>query len=935
MHALNKTYASLLSLLGLAVVAVLPRSADADWNGLTDASDALQTGDYAFSGSHPDQVNGNENYYDGDLGDFDGDGVIDRALGSRYGLLMNTGGGLMTPFNGRTGFLLRGMPGAQGWGEDAFQWADVDNDGDLDNLSGGNGEPLTLQTNRAGRFSTTWQLSNSALNIVNTDVEGDGDVDLVVAHSFCSNSNCGGPVQFALLINDGTGTMSEQSVARGLDMSGFFITGVVSGDVDDDGDYDLLIQRGDASTPGGVFGYVQVALNDGGGNYTLSATDVPINGSGFGQGFNLGDIDDDGDLDIVMTSRRPGSVYHSIGINDGTGAFSDDPSRWDDSAATRDLEGGNSALFDLDYDGDLDYIALETDPEINPTGFHRLHVFLNDGSGTLVYNAEHSVDYPANGSALGADTDIADLDRDGDYDIWVGMGGDRVRIMLNDFEADDGLPADVPRDLEVTDSGASGVTLRWSLPSFASNSTYYKVWRATSPGLADRDRELIAIIGERHQDEALAAPVTRHSDASRLGPGVQIDADAGTISYTDTTALPGQTYQYSVSHVGAENSESVQAPEVFTVVPDGNEEGSGPTIALIAPTQQDWWSYPRVVAHFADGGSGVDPDSVRVTFDTDLGDPAGAGIAAGEDATDFAYRLDAGAVIVPLEPPHTFPNNSLVTMTVEAADMDGNISTAEETFFVSPVATTLPTASASASATSGAAPFVVDFDASASSDADGKLLRWEWYFGDGTTATGRVVSHEFASGGTFDVKLLVRDNDGGVAVDTVTIDVDGEPADCTLGEVRDCYGGPEGSEDLGICVGGSQQCGPAGWGECQGEVLPETEVCDDGVDNDCDGDVDDVDTDCGGPGGSDTDSGGGSDGPETGGASMGGETDSAGPGSQSATAASSAGGGDTDTDGDGGQDSDAGCGCRSTSDVDPFGLLLLGGVFGFGFRRRR
>ena len=68
-----------------------------------------------------------------------------------------------------------------------------------------------------------------------------------------------------------------------------------------------------------------------------------------------------------------------------------------------------------------------------------------------------------------------------------------------------------------------------------------------------------------------------------------------------------------------------------------------------------------------------------------------------------------------------------------------------------------------ASATNGLAPLSLAFDASGSTDADGKVVRWEWYFGDGATALGRTTSKTFTTGGTFPVTLLTRDTQGGVS----------------------------------------------------------------------------------------------------------------------------------------------------------------------------
>ena len=68
---------------------------------------------------------------------------------------------------------------------------------------------------------------------------------------------------------------------------------------------------------------------------------------------------------------------------------------------------------------------------------------------------------------------------------------------------------------------------------------------------------------------------------------------------------------------------------------------------------------------------------------------------------------------------------------------------------------------------------------------------------------------------------------------------------CTPGTTAACYDGAAGTEGVGACVGGMKTCQPSGlWGLCDGEVVPTVEVCNDHIDNDCNGMVDeDIDAD--------------------------------------------------------------------------------------------
>lgn len=76
-----------------------------------------------------------------------------------------------------------------------------------------------------------------------------------------------------------------------------------------------------------------------------------------------------------------------------------------------------------------------------------------------------------------------------------------------------------------------------------------------------------------------------------------------------------------------------------------------------------------------------------------------------------------------------------------------------------PAGNASPTASFTATPTSGPHPLVVTFDASGSADADGSITSYAWDFGDGATATGASVQHTYVQG-AFTAKLTVNDNVG-------------------------------------------------------------------------------------------------------------------------------------------------------------------------------
>ncbi len=83
-----------------------------------------------------------------------------------------------------------------------------------------------------------------------------------------------------------------------------------------------------------------------------------------------------------------------------------------------------------------------------------------------------------------------------------------------------------------------------------------------------------------------------------------------------------------------------------------------------------------------------------------------------------------------------------------------------------------PTASATATPSSGAPPLAVSFSSAGSSDPDGDALSYYWQFGDGSPGTSSPnPSHTYSSAGTYAAALTVSDGQGNSDSETVTISV--------------------------------------------------------------------------------------------------------------------------------------------------------------------
>jgi PKD repeat protein len=64
---------------------------------------------------------------------------------------------------------------------------------------------------------------------------------------------------------------------------------------------------------------------------------------------------------------------------------------------------------------------------------------------------------------------------------------------------------------------------------------------------------------------------------------------------------------------------------------------------------------------------------------------------------------------------------------------------------------------------------LITYNGTGSFDPDGFIISYRWDFGDGTTGSGLVVTHSYASNGNYTITLIVTDNDGSTSSNSTTI----------------------------------------------------------------------------------------------------------------------------------------------------------------------
>jgi hypothetical protein len=228
---------------------------------------------------------------------------------------------------------------------------DLDSDGDLDAfVTNWNGYPDQVFLNDGkGKFTDSGQKLGfwfgTAVSL--GDVDKDGDLDALVSNNGERSDNA--PV---LWLNDGKGVFTDSTQRLGFTNA----YAAVLGDLDGDGDLDAFIAN---SSHMGAKPADKVWLNDGKGVFTDSGQSL---GMLYSMTAGMGDLDGDGDLDVVTGSWRTGP---KIWLNDGKGTFTDSNIK----LASPNIAG--LAIADMDGDGDLD-LMVSTNLWSMGDGIHRL-----------------------------------------------------------------------------------------------------------------------------------------------------------------------------------------------------------------------------------------------------------------------------------------------------------------------------------------------------------------------------------------------------------------------------------------------------------------------------------------------------------------------------------------------------------------------------------
>ena len=307
--------------------------------------------------------------------------------------------------------------GRPGW-VTAIAYADFDLDGDVDVfhaplVESGEPQPVEFHLNdgnngfslHSGLLDGPAPKVSNATKAVSGDYNGDGRTDVLVVGAGRSQ----GDRETYLILSSGSGFQ----VGSGLDDFAGTYYAVASADMDADGDIDVFL-------PGANGTATLVGLNDGQGTFTeWPALEQDV---GFVLAAEWVDVDSDGYIDLLLGGHEHEDSDTQILWGDSTGAYTDA------NATTISKVTGNGVVLDIDAgdidgDGDKDLVVTRTGDGTGALEFYQgYHLQLLEQRGARRFNDVTAAALPDHrGPEAGSITwvRIYDTDGDGDLDILV------------------------------------------------------------------------------------------------------------------------------------------------------------------------------------------------------------------------------------------------------------------------------------------------------------------------------------------------------------------------------------------------------------------------------------------------------------------------------------------------------------------------------------
>ena len=272
-----------------------------------------------------------------------------------------------------------------------------------------------------GTFTERTEEANFAgivggLNCVQTDYDNDGAIDILVLRGAWLFDK--GQVPNSLLHNDGHGRFTDVTFAAGLAEVNYPTQTGAWADYDGDGDLDLYI--GNESTPK-ISAPCQLFRNNGDGTFTDVAREAGVLNNRYAKGVVWGDYDGDRLPDIYVSNLELNRLYR----NKGDGTFENVA---DELGVLVPDKSFPAWFWDFDNDGVLDIYVSSFLPKLEPYLKDLLGLPGKDEYACL-YRGDGKGGFQNVAAELGLDeytvtmgANFGDLDNDGFLDFYLGTG---------------------------------------------------------------------------------------------------------------------------------------------------------------------------------------------------------------------------------------------------------------------------------------------------------------------------------------------------------------------------------------------------------------------------------------------------------------------------------------------------------------------------------